>query len=94
MKPSTTTFKDFCMSGRFTTRESFLKKFPSTKLNDSCTDVVRYMGDLYVEALKTNEFTSKVKGVRRYSSNSLDKVEAYIWNNLAHEMFNGEKVSV
>lgn len=58
-------------TGRFICKESFLKKNPTEKLLEECTDVVAYSDGYYIQVLKSGEFYVD----DTFKSRSLDEAE-------------------
>ncbi len=72
MDKSKSPFEVFSDSGRFTSRESYLQKYPDALLRDDCTDVIVYnIEGCDIQALSTAEFYFNDE-IRGYS---LDEVE-------------------
>jgi hypothetical protein len=71
MELSKKNFNDFCKSGKFINRKSFLEKNPDYKLNDNCTDIVHYMDGTIIQLLSNGVFHFDDEN----RSSSLEKVE-------------------
>lgn len=77
------TFREWQNSGRFIPAESFRKECPDTKIEEKCTDVVLYFGDIFIQVLDTDTFFI----YPNYSSNDLKVIEKELWDNNAENFF-------
>lgn len=69
-------FQEWQDSGRFNERKHFEKSNQDENLHIDCTDIVQYLGDLYIQVLKSGVFFLDVN----LSSKSLDVVEKIVWD--------------
>lgn len=68
----------FINSGKFMCKESFLDKNPNEKLRKDCTDVVHYVGGMYIQVLESGEFYLD----EEFKSRSLDEAEVKLWEKI------------
>ena len=78
------TLEDFQSFGRFIPRERFMSDIHHAyafkdALRDDCTDVVVYVGGLYIQALKNNIFYVQV-GSDSVQSDDIKHVEEFYWD--------------
>lgn len=84
------TFEMFSNTGRFVPRHSFTNDSPNTLLNSNCIDVVKYIGNFFVQKLKGGWyfFESDDERVRR---KNMEVIEKYIWDKYANNYLNVDK---
>lgn len=71
-------FQDFSASGTFIPRESYQHSNPNAKLNNDCTDVIRYYGNYIIQGTKSGLFITEINGTR-VEGKSLDILEDMMW---------------
>jgi hypothetical protein len=70
------TFNEWQESGRFIDRKSFETYNPNENLHVDCSDVVMYLGGVYIQLLKSGEFFLDAHA----SGKSLDAIEIILWD--------------
>lgn len=79
----TLTFSDWQLSGKFIPTESFKKECPDVKLDDNCTDVILYYGDIFIQVLKSDNFYVSPGFV----SNDIKSSEKELWDRNLKKLF-------
>jgi hypothetical protein len=75
-------FEDWVDSGRYLTREHFEKDNYNELLHTDCTDVVMYMGRIYVQALKSGKFY-----INNTLYDTLEHAEKALWDKHSEHFF-------
>ena len=77
------TLEEWRMTGKFTPREVYKKHNPEIALLKGCTEVIEYVGMVYIQALSNGIFryTASIKG------EILDNVEDGAWKDVEAGLF-------
>lgn len=70
------TFDKWYESGRFVPRDKFTNDNPKENLHIDCTDVVVYLGDLYIQVLKSGDFYLDPNNISR----NISDIERVLWD--------------
>lgn len=80
-------FQDFCGSGTFIPREIYSRDNQQVKLQDDCTDVIRYYGNYIIQGTKSNIFVTEINGVK-VEGKSLSILEDMLWSMEVNKVMN------
>lgn len=75
LENKTISFEEWQISGKFIPSDMFAKEYPLASLNQECTDVILYYGDLWIEVLKTDMFFVRPGFV----TNDIKSAERELW---------------
>jgi len=84
----------FASTGRFMPKHIFLSQRPNAPLHKDCTDIVRYVGGFYIQALKSGRFIFELNDSEQsdevgtsFEDKTLSVVEQKMWDIHAKKHF-------